>query len=120
MISSLVSSSPSRGTVPTGRAAVLSASLTPGHYLLTFVGGEEDVPTRIPILIGWSVAAIRWDLSHAPPSGFVPIPPGPFLRGPSGVLAETEALYYGARHEVTRGEYRELAPRAFYERLGDR
>ena len=86
------------------RDSQLFAQLPPGHYLLAIVG-DGSRTTRIPFLVGWSREAIRWDLSHAPPQGFVPIPSGPFIRGPAGEVVATSRLFYGALHEVTRERY---------------
>lgn len=85
------------------------AEVPPGHYRFSFRSPAQTEPWTVGILVREDEAPITWDLSVEPPAGYVPIPPGPFIRGPGGPVGATPCLVFAGRTEVTRTEYAAFA-----------
>lgn len=91
------------------------ALLAPGFYLLDR-SGEPARPLPVLLLEG---RPLSWKFPLDPPAGTAPLPPGPFLRGPSGPVASTDSMVYARLTEVSVEEYREFLA-AVAERGGER
>lgn len=91
-----------------GSAARFSADLAPGHYLLRFRAPDAVEAVTIPLLVRHGEPPVEVDLTVPPPRGFVPVPPGSFVRGPGGAVERTSRLVFIARTETTREEFAEF------------
>lgn len=73
--------------------------VAPGHWQVRL--GPFTVPfVALPDDDGLTI-----DLSLTPPEGFVPVPPGPYLRWPDGGVFQTDTLIVAARREVSRRDF---------------
>jgi formylglycine-generating enzyme required for sulfatase activity len=81
----------------------------PGQYIVSLFGADPSARplTRLPLLLTTG-KGVTWDLPVSPPDGLVLVPPGPFLLGPDGQVAETEILFFAMRTEVSIRLFRQF------------
>jgi hypothetical protein len=101
-------SRPTHGTPPVANKRGQSTwEVPPGHWRVVFPGlARRDVGrSTVPFLALPGDDRLTVDLRHQPPDGFVPVPPGRYLRWPDGGVSQTDTLIVAARREVSRRDF---------------